>query len=270
MDNDDLPVGRVLSRREVVKLVTLGSAAAVAGFEGLLAQSKAPGVAVPPCVVRPEQIEGPYFVDRQLQRSDIRTEPSTHVARPGVPLAMTFNVSQLGAGRCAPLTGAVVDVWHCDAAGVYSGVSDSTFGSTVGQKFLRGTQTTDRNGRVAFTTIFPGWYAGRAVHIHFKIRTSAAPAGAYEFTSQLYFDEGLNDAVHALQPYAKKGKRDTLNRADEYYNSGGAQLILAATGTAQGYAGTFDIGLDLSDATVGRRDAAAPSGRGRRGGGDRP
>ncbi len=270
MEPDDLQVGRILSRREVMKLVAVGGAAAFAGFDRVMAQSKGPAVAVPPCVVRPEQTEGPYFVDRQLQRADIRTEPSTKVARPGMPFELTFNVSKLGAGSCAPLAGAVVDVWHCDAAGVYSGVADATFGNTVGQKFLRGVQTTDRNGRAAFTTIFPGWYGGRAVHVHFKIRTNAAP-GAYEFTSQLYFDESLTDTIHAQPPYAAKGRRDTPNSADGIFKAAnGTQLILAASRNAEGYAGAFDIGLDLSDAKVGRGDADAAPGRGRRGRGGSP
>jgi protocatechuate 3,4-dioxygenase beta subunit len=262
MDNDDLPVGRVLSRREAMKLVTIGGMAAFAGLERAAAQSPGPAGAVPACVVRPEMVEGPYFIDHHLRRSDIRTEPSTKVIRPGVPLALAFSVSRLGAGRCSPLAGAIVDLWHCDASGVYSGVSDPSFGNTEGQKFLRGLQTTDRNGRAAFLTIFPGWYAGRAVHLHFKVRTTAAPAGAYEFTSQLFFDEGLIDVVHAQAPYAAKGRRDTANKADQFYPSGGPQLMLAPAKTAQGYAATFDIGLDLSDAAVGRRDTEGGRGAG--------
>lgn len=267
MDNDDLPVGTVLTRREVMKLVTIGGIAAFAGLDLVAAQSSGPAGALPACVVRPEMIEGPYFLDRQLQRADIRTDPSTSVARPGVPLEVAFSVSHLGAGRCAPLAGAVVDLWQCDAAGIYSGVSDPRFGDTKGQKFLRGVQTTDKSGRAAFLTIFPGWYAGRAVHLHFKLRTNAAPAGAYEFTSQLFFDEGLIDVVHAQEPYAAKGRRDTMNSADGFYPAGGSKLMLAPVKTPQGYAATFDIGLDLSDAAVGRPDSGGGRGAGRRGGG---
>lgn len=100
-------------------------------------------------------------------------------------LVLTFNVSRVASNACAALSGAIVDVWHCDAAGVYSDVSDTGF-RTVGQKFLRGYQATDSNGAASFTTIFPGWYSGRAVHIHYKIRPDAASSSGYEFTSQLF------------------------------------------------------------------------------------
>ena len=111
----------------------------------------------------------------------------------------------------------MVDVWHCDAAGVYSGVSDPGF-DTSSQQFLRGYQVTDRSGRAQFTTIYPGWYPGRTIHIHFKVRTNATGGQAYEFTSQLFFDEALNDQVLAQPPYAARGQRNTFNSEDNIYN----------------------------------------------------
>jgi protocatechuate 3,4-dioxygenase beta subunit len=140
-----------------------------------------------------------------------------------------------------PLEAASVDVWHCDALGV-SDAQDPGF-STKGQKFLRGYQVTDASGKAQFTTIYPGWYQGRAVHIHFKIR-NAAPAGkAFEFTSQLFFNEDLTDQVHAQSPYAQKGQRTLKNDGDMIYRSGGAQLLLDAAKSGDGYAATFDVGL---------------------------
>ena len=117
------------------------------------------------CVAVPALTEGPYFVDELLNRSDIRTDPTTGAASDGTPLDITIRVFD---GACTPLAGAHVDIWHCDAAGKYS---DESANNTVGQKFLRGYQVTDDNGTAKFTTIYPGWYQGRAVHIHFKIRT---------------------------------------------------------------------------------------------------
>jgi protocatechuate 3,4-dioxygenase beta subunit len=112
----------------------------------------------------------PYFVDNQLNRSDIRIDPSDGSVKEGAPLRLAFQVSDVSANACSPLAGAQVDVWHCDALGVYSGVSDPGF-DTSGQLWLRGYQVTDESGYCEFTTIYPGWYSGRAVHIHFKIRT---------------------------------------------------------------------------------------------------
>lgn len=243
MRDDDTPVGRMLSRREVV-VALLGST----GAAWLMGPRSRPGRAtetfVPSCVVRPEQTEGPYFVDEALHRSDIRSDPADGIRSPGIPLALTILVSQLRAGACAPLPGAQVDLWHCDAVGVYSDVRDPGF-DTTGRKFLRGYQITDARGAARFLTIYPGWYAGRTVHIHFKIRTAPSTGRSLEFTSQLYFDDALTDRVHTAAPYASKGRRTMRNRDDRIYRRGGDHLTLAPAETADGYRASFAIGLQL-------------------------
>ncbi len=195
------------------------------------------------CVVRPAQTEGPYFVDELLDRSDIRTDPSDGSVSEGVLLQLGFRIFQISDSTCTPLAAAAVDVWHCDALGIYSDVSDPSF-NTIGQMFLRGYQVTDANGAAQFTTIYPGWYQGRTVHIHFKIRAVVA-GQSYEFTSQLYFDDALTDEVHTQQPYASKGERTLRNDGDGIFQGGGDQLLLALTASGQGYATTFDIGLQI-------------------------
>jgi len=223
---------------------------------------------LPGCVVRPELTVGPYFVDKQLNRSDIRVEPSSGKAVEGAPLALTFNVAEVGGGKCTPLAGAMVDVWHCDAHGVYSAVNDRMSGTdSSSQKFLRGYQVTDAKGVAAFTTIYPGWYRGRTVHIHFKIRTPAGAAladqrdKAYEFTSQLFFDESLSDRVFAQAPYAGKGRRDTMNASDGIFRESGGQLMLAVAPSGAGYEASFDIGLDLTNAETGKAERSDFSDR---------
>jgi len=194
------------------------------------------------CVVTPALTEGPYFVDERLNRSDIRTDPATGTARLGVPLDLTLALSQVGASGCGPLSGALVDMWHCDALGVYSDVSAQR---TVGQAFLRGYQTSDQGGNVRFTTIYPGWYPGRAVHIHFKVRVIAGPALGNEITSQLYFDEAVTDRIHARAPYSVHGKRTQRNREDGLFRRSGSRLMLALAESGAGYAGEFHAGLKL-------------------------
>jgi len=206
--------------------------------------SSAAGASFPACVARPEQTEGPYFVDEKLHRSDIRVEPTDKSIKPGAPLRLEFHVSRVTGGSCAPLAGAVVDVWHCDALGVYSDVRDRSF-DTRGKKFLRGYQTTDAKGMAQFLTIYPGWYEGRAVHVHFKIRSDAASRRGYQFTSQLYFDESITDQVLKQAPYNGKGGHRSMNDADFLFRRGGKQLIPALTKEPQGYAAKFDIGLQL-------------------------
>ena len=105
---------------------------------------------------------------------------------------------------------------------------------------------TDENGTARFTTIYPGWYQGRAVHIHFTIRDSAESQQGYEFTSQLYFDDVFTDEVHSQGPYAEKGELHQRNSTDGIYQGGGDELTLALTPSGEGYATTFDIALDTT------------------------
>ena len=258
IDSDDAPVGHILTRREVLALLGGSSAALLAACAPSALASPSPTTAVqqtsptataatasagatalPSCIVRPALTQGPYFVDETLQRSDIRSDPTTGVVKPGAQLALTFLVSRVTGIACAALSGATVDVWHCDALGVYSDVSDPGF-NTKGQKWLRGYQTTDPSGKAQFTTIYPGWYQGRAVHIHFKIR----PTAGTEFTSQLFFDDAQNTEVFAQSPYSQKGTSGILRNAqDGIFQQGGAKLTLPVTKSGSAYAATFDIGI---------------------------
>ncbi|MEZ4656308.1 MAG: intradiol ring-cleavage dioxygenase [Caldilineaceae bacterium] len=283
--DDDKPVGRILSRREVFTLLgSVGSAALIAGgFRAVMADSiylpltannGAPGTipntatpagtptatgtatvtptaaatstatatSIPLCVVSPELTEGPYFVDEQLNRADIRIDPSDNSVRNGAQLNLTLRAYTVNGGSCTPLAGAVFDIWHCDAAGLYSDVQSE---GTAGQKFLRGYQVTDANGVVNFTTIYPGWYSGRAVHIHFKLRGELSSNPSYEFTSQFFFDDTFTDAVYTQQPYAARGTRNTYNSRDNIYQGGGSQLLLNVSASGGVYAATFDIGVAM-------------------------
>jgi len=180
------------TRRELLRFLGGSSAISLVGcWQGPSASSEpavisAQATQQSTCIVKPEQTEGPYFTDERLNRADIRSDPSSGSVKPGIPLQLAFQVSQIRDRLCSPLENAIVDVWHCDAEGLYSDVEDPRF-NTIGQKFLRGYQVTDRNGMAQFTTIYPGWYRGRAVHIHFKVRTQGRSQPGYEFTSQLYF-----------------------------------------------------------------------------------
>jgi protocatechuate 3,4-dioxygenase beta subunit len=200
------------------------------------------------CLVRPPQTPGPYFVDRMLERSDIRDDPTTGSVKQGVPLRLVFSVFWARADGCDPIEDAVVDLWQCDAYGRYGDVVDFAAGfDTRDELWLRGFQRTNARGRVEFKTIFPGWYAGRTLHLHFKVRVGDPLSPSLDFTSQLYFAEDINDAVMAQDPYASRGPRSTLNAADGIYaSSGGGELVLALEPEAGGYAGQFDVGLAVA------------------------
>lgn len=245
-ENDDVLIGKLLNRRQVLSLLGGAGAAAFVACApkrntalSTAAPSESPSAAaapavataVPACVAKPALTEGPFFVDEKLNRSDIRED------REGAPLQLQFNVSKISGGSCTALEGATVDVWHCDAAGEYSDVQQN---NTSGKKFLRGYQVSDGNGKAVFTTIYPGWYQGRAVHIHFKIRS-----GSREFTSQLFFDDSLSDRVYQQSPYSSRGQGDMRNQNDGIYNQGGSQLLLEATKSGSAYSATFDIALQM-------------------------
>lgn len=247
-DNDDEMIGTLLSRRRALRLLGLGAGATALGAGGVLAQrgggagqaSAASGL--PGCVVRPAMTEGPYFVESEPRRSDIRRDTTTGKLSAGVPLTLNFEVSRVAVGGCTPRGQVLIDVWHCDAQGVYSDVQGNT------GDFLRGSQVTDAQGRAKFTTIYPGWYRGRAVHIHFKLRPlNASGKATGEFTSQLFFPESVNSAVFARAPYSAHGtKADTPNAQDGIYRNGGSQLLLNVKGDpVKGYTATFDIGLNI-------------------------
>lgn len=182
------------------------------------------------CSVYPRQTEGPFYLDLEMLRADI-TE-----GKPGTPLALTLRV--VSAATCEPMAGVAVDIWHCDADGVYSGFPGQLGGlDTSGQKFLRGTLLTDELGVVAFTTIYPGWYPGRTTHIHFKVH----PTQTTEATSQLYFPEEINAQVSASPPYSARGPKDTSNAGDGV--AGGTTPLAIVKQVADGYAAALDISV---------------------------
>lgn len=236
MHHDDHPIGSLVSRRTAVALL------GVAGYTLLTGRRAARAQDLAGCIARPQQTEGPYFVDEGLNRSDIRSDPGAGTIKPGTPLDLTLRVSRLDAGKCAPLAGVVVDLWQCDHLGMYSDVQDPGFNS-LGKKFLRGYQVTDARGDARFTTIYPGWYPGRTVHLHFKLRSPPSAARGYAFTSQLYFDDAVTDRVHAREPYVARGARTTRNDGDRIFGRGGAQLLLALAPQGEGLTGTFTVAL---------------------------
>lgn len=207
------------------------------------------------CIQTPQVTEGPYWVDEKLLRSDITTDPSTGVAHAGTPLALTVTVINSNGGNCAPLAGAWVDIWHCDAKGIYSDESTYNPGggtgnvATKGQKFLRGYQITDANGQVKFTTIYPGWYAGRTIHIHARIRTWTTTSYTTEladFVTQFFFDDSVSNSVLQNSTYSRTTGRDTTNTNDGVYNvANKTMMLLTLTQTASGYAGAITVDVNM-------------------------
>jgi protocatechuate 3,4-dioxygenase beta subunit len=173
------------------------------------------------CTLTAEQAEGPYYFDADSIRSDIRED------RDGTRLRLAIRVR--AAGECTPLADAVVDVWHCDATGVYSG-----FGEGDDERFLRGAQVTNEDGIVQFRTIYPGWYPGRTPHIHVKVHVDRQTV----LTTQLYFDEETNERVYAQAPY-RQG-RDQTNASDGIFDE---SLVLDLREEDGGILGTisFDV-----------------------------
>lgn len=200
----------------------------------------------------PQQTEGPFFVDEMLNRSDIRPDPSDGLVQDGIPLRLIIHIYDVGdGGSCIALGGAQVDIWQTNSQGLYSDVQDA---GTLGKKFLRGYQVTDDNGTVRFTTIYPGWYEGRALHIHIKVRTFEGSQKTLEWTSQFYFDDSISDQVQTQPPYSNHGARPLTNNEDLIYtgpsadgmlqSNTGSHLMLELTKDEQGYLGTFNVSVE--------------------------
>jgi protocatechuate 3,4-dioxygenase beta subunit len=200
------------------------------------------------CVMTPAKTEGPYFVDERLNRADIRSDPTTGNVQDGVKLTLKLSVFDAG-DDCAPVQGAQVDIWHANAAGKYS---DESANGTSGEKWLRGYQLTDADGAMTFTTIYPGWYSGRAVHIHFKVRIFNGTTETLEFTSQLFFTDAMNSTVFANAPYSSRGNPDTTDSTDNVYGTDGASLLLAPTSDGSGgYVADFSVGISGGSSGTG-------------------
>jgi len=195
------------------------------------------------CWLTPALTEGPYYFNANLVRSDIRTNTSNNAFHTGVPLTMKFNVVNLD---CNPIPNVLVDIWHCDKDGLYSGYVQPG-GNTTGQNFMRGIQITDTNGQCSFITSYPGWYNGRATHVHFKVRLSSTTY----VTSQYCFADGMNARIYATPLYVSRGNNPTTNQNDSIFHSPNPQYLLMKVsediGGAPGtYAGTYTIGVNVT------------------------
>ena len=182
------------------------------------------------CVLAPEQTEGPYYLDDHKVRRNITD------GKRGVPLALRLKVVDVS--TCKPIRRAAVDIWHCDAGGVYSG----TGAQNADKRFLRGIQRTDRNGLARFETIYPGWYPGRTVHVHVTVYIS----GNVVHTGQLYFPDALTDRVYKRSPYSRRPNRSTRNAADFVYRNGGRRSTLKLEKSGTGYVGSIAMGVQRS------------------------
>jgi protocatechuate 3,4-dioxygenase beta subunit len=224
---------RKMGRRTV--LAALGIGATGLGLEATSlpkAGASAPASATPAafaqpsCVLSPELIAGPYFVDEDLIRHNIVED------RQGVPLDLRITI--VDGIECTPIAGAEVDIWHCDAGGWYSGHLDISpdlpapttehIEPTDPSRFLRGLQITNRRGEVGFRSIYPGWYYGRTIHIHLTVHVE----GQEVHTGQLYFPEEISSKVALMEPYVQHtGAKRVTNQEDVLFRDvGGAQTTL--------------------------------------------
>jgi protocatechuate 3,4-dioxygenase beta subunit len=218
-------------------MALMGAASAAAAFgcsNSLTSPSTAPTTTTDPtstnaaCAVTPSETAGPFPSLTSLVRSDIRED------RPGIPVTLTIRVVN-SSSSCAPIANAAVEVWHADVAGNYS-----EYSSEQSKTYLRGIQTTDGNGQVVFTTIYPGWYQGRATHIHVEVKTG----GVSRKITQMAFAESVNNAVYAAGVYAARGVNPTSNASDGIFtDSLSSELVTPAGSPASGYTAAFQVGI---------------------------
>ena len=217
---------------------------AVTAADGVSSRSytvSAARAAVGSCTLTPTETEGPYpllaiLSNSALVRGDIRE------GKTGVPLTLTLTIQDQSNG-CAPVAGAAVYIWHCDKDGLYSGYNVSNNAGQAGLTYLRGVQVTDANGRVSFTTIYPGWYAGRITHIHFQVYLNDNLAVTATATSQIAFPQEVTAAVYASALYTK-GQNSSVGSfaADNVFSDGTTYQMAAISGdTTSGYAASLTV-----------------------------
>ncbi|MFI6560994.1 intradiol ring-cleavage dioxygenase [Streptomyces sp. NPDC050534] len=224
-------------------------APAAAATDAAHAEPAAAAAAV--CTLTKEMTEGPYYLDGALVRPDV-TE-----GKAGIPLQLALTV--VDDGTCAAIGDALVEIWHCDALGEYSGyVGNNGHSEPDDGTFLRGGVLTDSAGAAGLTTIYPGWYRGRCVHIHVKVHTGVTPTsdGSFEggqelHTGQLFFDETITTQVAKVSPYSTNTVPRTTLAQDGIYDDAGASsglLTLTALGSspAAGYRAALTLGVDRS------------------------
>ena len=186
------------------------------------------------CAVTPTETIGPYPSLTNFVRSDIRE------GRSGLPLTLTITIVNSNSS-CSPVANAAVDIWQCDAEGHYSEYAQPGYNGT-GQTFLRGIQTTDATGRVTFTTVFPGWYSGRATHIHVEVKVNNSVVKV----TQIAFEESIITAVYATGVYASKGRNPTSNAGDMVFADSLSSETATITGgdATNGYAAAFTVSIN--------------------------
>src|SRR6478672_11922528 len=213
--------------RPLTRKAWLGSALVTAlGVAGLAARET--DAAAVSCILTPEQTEGPYYIAGEKLRRNIT------VGRPGAPMLLRTHV--VDAATCRPIRNAAVDVWHADAAGVYSGFGQGASSRT----YMRGIQRTNAKGLAQFRTVYPGWYQGRTVHIHVKVHAG----GNVVHTGQLFFADSLTDAVYRRAPYSSRPNRDVRNAQDMIYRDGGSRSLLKVNRNSAGvYVATITMGV---------------------------
>jgi protocatechuate 3,4-dioxygenase beta subunit len=233
MDEPTTTSGRRLTRRSLMGLGGLAALGA-AGLAPDASEGAGPAAVssgAVSCVLAPEQTEGPYYIAGEKLRHDVRE------GKPGTPLTLQLTV--VSASSCSAVRGAIVEIWHCDAAGEYSGFTTTGAGQRT---YLRGGQRTDAKGLASFLTIYPGWYQGRTVHIHVKVHVG----GNVVHTGQLYFPDALTDAVYRHAPYSSRPGRDTRNANDAIFRNGGSHSLLSLHRSGAGYVGAITMGVHRS------------------------
>jgi protocatechuate 3,4-dioxygenase beta subunit len=219
----------LLTRRNTL-LRLAGLVGAGLGIEALKPGDGPAGVAsgAVRCVLTPEQTEGPFYIENEKVRRNITD------GRRGTPL--TLRATVVDASSCKPIKGAAVDIWHCDAGGVYSGFGRGASSRT----FLRGMQRTNASGLALLKTIYPGWYQGRTVHIHVKVHVG----GNVVHTGQLYFPDSLTDKVFRKAPYKSRPGRTTRNSNDFVFANGGKNSMVSVRADgAGGFVASITMGV---------------------------
>ena len=203
-----------LGRRQI--LLNTAGVFSLFGLGGALQKSAVAASSATTVLLTPQEEQGPFFVDGQLERKDVLYDTSTGTVQSGLHLFLKITINQVASGASTPLSGVRVDIWEANADGLYS---DEASQDTSSENYLRGYQISDSNGVVEFLTIYPGWYSGRTPHIHALLRLYSGTTLTYKFETQFFFPDSLTAEVYKLEPYAARASgQNTFNTNDRVFN----------------------------------------------------
>lgn len=245
-----------MKRHEFLKGLGILGAGAMLPATRAFADGNSSAKATASCTLIPTETEGPFPLDLSTTNSATYFRRDVREDRSGAKLNLTMRI--YGVDNCTPMTNVRVNIWHCDKNGLYSGyfntMNTGSTAATASMTWLRGYQMTDAYGEVQFTTIFPGWYSGRTMHIHFQVYVSSS----YKAVSQMTCDATQKNQVYADNASLyTKGADPQAIATDNIFSDGYTYQMFTLTKNSDG---SYNAYMEVSVRGSGTGNNGTPTG----------